>query len=182
MGKITHLGCTICLLDHLCLPLKGHLLLVHLFVFLRLTTSNWINLSANPAEPHFQIFKVSITELQSGPEVIGHSLFLAPVTRLQHWSYFFFFLLWDEIFIPNPCLKIEFPLPTPFSMLHSIVESVSNLWINTENGEWGKLLIIIPTWSNTYGPDCCYYFNNFWVLSDFNSKGKSALHTDILKN
>ena len=28
------------------------------------------------------------------------------------------------------------------------------MWINIENGERGKSLVITPQWSNTFGPDC----------------------------
>ena len=30
----------------------------------------------------------------------------------------------------------------------------STMWINIENGERGKSLVITPQWSNTFGPDC----------------------------
>ena len=59
------------------------------------------------------------------------------------------------------CLEIEFTLPTPVSMLHSIAESTP-VQCGSRHWKWGagKSLINTPEWSNTFGPDCSILF---WV-------------------
>ena len=64
-----------------------------------------------------------------------------PITALK-WS---FCPLRGGIVILNPCLKIEFPFPTPclnVALNSSIHASI--VWINTENGEWGKSPVNMP--------------------------------------
>ena len=56
---------------------------------------------------------------------------------------------------PNPCIQMQFPLPTPcFNVALNSGVRASTIWINIENGERGKSLVITPQWSNTFGPDC----------------------------
>ena len=89
------------------------------------------------------------------------SLLLAPFIRLQHWNWFFCWL-WDGIVTQNYCcIKMQFPLPTPVSMLCSIVESVP-VWYDVNqhwNEERGRSVVITPQWSNTFRPDC-----SLWLL------------------
>ena len=54
-----------------------------------------------------------------------------------------------QFHLPTPCFKVE---------LNSGVR-VSTMWINIENGERGKSLVITPQWSNTFGPDCRLNFS-----------------------
>ena len=50
---------------------------------------------------------------------------------------------------------MQFPLPTPcFNVALNGDVRASTIWINIENGERGKSLVITPQWSNTFGPDC----------------------------
>ena len=59
------------------------------------------------------------------------------------------------IVTPNPCIQMQFPLPTPcFNVALNSGVRASTIWINIENGERGKVLVIMPQWSNTFGPDC----------------------------
>ena len=47
------------------------------------------------------------------------------------------------------------PLPTPcFNVALNSGVRASSIWINIENGERGKSLVITLQWSNTFGPDC----------------------------
>ena len=57
----------------------------------------------------------------------------------------------DGIVTPNSCIQMHFSLPTP--CFNVALNSASTMWINTENGERGKSLVITPQWSNTFGPD-----------------------------
>ena len=46
------------------------------------------------------------------------------------------------------------PLPPPrFNVALNSEIRASTIWINIENGERGKSLVITPQWSNTFGPD-----------------------------
>ena len=61
----------------------------------------------------------------------------------------------DGIITPNSCIQMQFPLPTPcLNVALNKGVRASTIWINIENGEWGKSLVITPQWSNTFGPDC----------------------------
>ena len=61
------------------------------------------------------------------------------------------------IVTPNPCIQIQFPLPTPcFNVALNSGVRAGTIWINIENGERGKSLVIMPQWSNTFGPDCSF--------------------------
>ena len=91
------------------------------FFFLKLqsnhpNTSLWYNPS----------FSYTVTYSQ-GQKLLDHLFFssIHTFTALKLRVFFFFFgQLWYGITTPNLCLKIEFPLPSPVSMLHSILESV----------------------------------------------------------
>ena len=56
--------------------------------------------------------------------------------------------------IPNSLSQNRIPLPTPCHnvALNSGVRATI-VWINIENGEWGKSLINTPEWYNTFDPD-----------------------------
>ena len=50
---------------------------------------------------------------------------------------------------------MQFPLPTTcFNVALNSGVCAITIWINIENGERGKSLVITPQWSNTFGPDC----------------------------
>ena len=67
-----------------------------------------------------------------------------------------FCLFLSGIVTPNPCIQMQFPLATPcFNVALNSGVRASTIWINIENGERGKSLVITPQWSNTFGPDCC---------------------------
>ena len=92
---------------------------------------------------------------QSGPKVVGPPLslfsFIHPFTVLT----LIFCLFSSGIVTPNPCIQMQFPLPTPcFNVALNSGVRASTIWINIENGERGKSLVITPQWSNTFGPDC----------------------------
>ena len=94
-------------------------------------------------------------KLQSGPKVVGPPLslfsFIHPFTVLT----LIFCLFSSGIVTPNPCIQMQFPLPTPcFNVALNSGVRASVIWINIENGERGKSLAITPQWSNTFGPDC----------------------------
>ena len=77
--------------------------------------------------------------------------FIHPFTVLT----LIFCLFSSGIVTPNPCIQIQFPLPTPcFNVALNSGVRASTIWINIENGERGKSLVITPQWSNTFGPDC----------------------------
>ena len=79
--------------------------------------------------------------------------FIHPFTALT----LIFCLFSSGIFTPNPCIQMQFPLPTPcFNVALNSGVRASTIWINIENGERGKSLVITPQWSNTFGPDCRY--------------------------
>ena len=77
--------------------------------------------------------------------------FIHPFTALTLISCLFS----NGIVTPNPCIQMQFPLPTPcFNVALNSGVRASTIWINIENGERGKSLVITPQWSNTFGPDC----------------------------
>ena len=77
--------------------------------------------------------------------------FIHPFTVLT----LIFCLFSSGIVTPNPCIQMQFPLPTPcFNVALNSGVRASAIWINIENGERGKSLVITPQWSNTFGPDC----------------------------
>ena len=82
----------------------------------------------------------------------------------------------DGIITPNSFIQMQFPLPTPcFNVALNGGVRASTISINIENGKLGKSLVIMPQWSNTFGPDCRHcqkplflvYSNNFWTLYCF---------------
>ena len=88
--------------------------------------------------------------------------------RLQHEHWFFAdfqmdslpqFLYRNAILLPTPCFNVA---------LNSGVRA-STMWINIENGERGKSLVITAQWANTFGPGyrCCYCekSNIKWTLT-----------------
>ena len=99
------------------------------------------------------------------------SFFLASFIRLQHWHWFFADLQMESL---PPILVFKFPLATPASMLHSIVESVPVRYESTlKMGSGENPLVITPQWSNTFGPDCSILLQlqsvQFQVGSDVNA-------------
>ena len=77
--------------------------------------------------------------------------FIHPFTVLT----LIFCLFSSGIVTPNPCIQMQFPLPTPcFNVALNSRVHASTIWINIENGERGKSFVITPQWSNTFGPDC----------------------------
>ena len=77
--------------------------------------------------------------------------FIHPFTALT----LIFCLFSDGIVTPNSCIQMQFPLPIPcFNVALNSGVCASSIWINIENGERGKSLVITPQWSNTFGPDC----------------------------
>ena len=79
--------------------------------------------------------------------------FIHPFTVLT----LIFCLFSSGIVTPNPCIQMQFPLPTPcFNVALTSGVRASTIWINIENGERGKSLVITPQWSNTFGPDCSW--------------------------
>ena len=91
---------------------------------------------------------------QSGPKSLDRlSLFsfIHPFTALA----LIFGLFSSGIVTPNPCIQMQFPLPTPcFNVALNSGVRASTIWINIENGERRKSLVITPQWSNTFDPDC----------------------------
>ena len=89
-----------------------------------------------------------------------------------------FCLFSSGIVTPNPCIQMQFPLPTLcFNVALNSGVRASTIWINIENGEQGKSLVITPQWSNTFGPDCRLHgsfdvFSGRWVI-DIMPKSKS---------
>ena len=80
--------------------------------------------------------------------------FIHPFTVLT----LIFCLCSSGIVTSNPCIHMQFPLPTPcFNVALNSGVRASTIWINIENGERGKSLVITPQWSNTFGPDCSYF-------------------------
>ena len=89
--------------------------------------------------------------------------FIHPFTELT----LFFCWFSDGIVTPNSCIQMQFSLPTPcFNVALNSGVRASMMWINIENGEWGKSLVITLQWSNTFGPDCspCLLFI-FWLCT-----------------
>ena len=77
--------------------------------------------------------------------------FIHPFTVLT----LIFCLFLSGIVTLNPCIQMQFPLPTPcFNVALNSGVRASTIWINIENGERGKSLLLTPQWSNTFGPDC----------------------------
>ena len=68
-------------------------------------------------------------------------------------------LLFRKTIPPTPCFNVA---------LNSGVRA-STIWINIENGERGKSLVITPQWSNTFGPDCSIsLFRDLRILNVYN--------------
>ena len=97
------------------------------------------------------------------PRIITYNQGQKSLDRLSLFSFIhpftvltlIFCLFSSGIVTPNPCIQIQFPLPTPcFNVVLNSGVRASTTWINIENGERGKSLVITPQWSNTFGPDC----------------------------
>ena len=85
---------------------------------------------------------------------------------------------------PNAIPPSPFPLPTPcFNVALNSGVHASTRWINIENGEREKSLVITPQWSNTFGPDCRHHirnFLNFFVASFGENHAMSSFNPYVL--
>ena len=103
--------------------------------------------------PHFLLdeWTTSYNQGQKSLDRLSLFSFIHPFTALT----LIFCLFSDGIITPNSCIQMRFPLPTPcFNVALNSGVRTSTIWINIENGEWGKSLVIMPQWSNTFGPHC----------------------------
>ena len=102
--------------------------------------------------------------------------FIHPFTVLT----LIFCLFSSGIVTPNPCIQMQFPLPTPcFNVALNSGVRASTIWINIEDGERGKSLVITPQWSNTFGPDCrlIYFWRNMSISSIFYFSKSTSINT-----